>query len=252
MSQRIALITGATSGIGLSTAKILAQHNYKLILTGRRLERLNQIQSDLSEITEVITLQFDVCNKNEVATAINSLPQNWKNIDILINNAGLSVGLDLIQDGNIEDWDQMINTNVKGLLYCTHKILPLLRTSKNAHIINVGSIAGREVYPKGNVYCASKHAVEALTKGMRIDLLEDGIKVSSVSPGLVETEFSLVRYKGDMDKANSAYIGIEPLTPDDIAESIWFILNQPERITIADITIFPKSQASSMHVHRKS
>ncbi len=208
--KRIALITGATSGIGEATARLLAKNNFSLILCGRRRDRLEKLQNELSIETKVTTLSFDVRSKEEVKREINSLTGDWKNIDVLINNAGNAHGLDPIQSGNVDDWDAMIDINVKGLLYVSREIIPGMTERKSGHIVNLGSIAGKEVYGNGNVYCASKFAVDALTKGMRIDLNPFGIKVTTIQPGLVETEFSLVRYKGDQEKAAAAYKGLQP------------------------------------------
>lgn len=250
-SKKIVFITGATSGIGEASANILA-NNYKLILCGRREERLLKIKNKLSKKTEVITLNFDVRSKEDVADKINSLPKNWRKINILINNAGNAHGLDFIDDGDIEDWDKMIDINIKGLLYVTKEILNLMLINESGHIINIGSIAGKEVYPKGNVYCASKFAVDALSEGMRIDLVEKNIKVSQISPGLVNTEFSKVRFKNDLEKAKNVYAGMEPLYAEDIADIIKFIVERPDNVNISDITVLPKSQASSVVVNRKT
>ena len=250
-SKKIVFITGATSGIGEASANILA-NNYKLILCGRREERLLKIKNKLSKKTEVITLNFDVRSKEDVADKINSLPKNWRKINILINNAGNAHGLDFIDDGDIEDWDKMIDINIKGLLYVTKEILNLMLINESGHIINIGSIAGKEVYPKGNVYCASKFAVDALSEGMRIDLVEKNIKVSQISPGLVNTEFSKVRFKNNLEKAKNVYAGMEPLYAEDIADIIKFIVERPDNVNISDITVLPKSQASSVVVNRKT
>lgn len=251
-SKRIALITGATSGIGEATAKLLAKNNFKLILCGRRKERLALLTEELSKETEVKTLSFDVRHKAAIHTAIISLGDDWKNIDILINNAGNAHGLDPIQSGNTDDWDAMMDINVKGLLYVSREILPGMVERKAGHIINLGSIAGKEVYPNGNVYSASKFAVDALSKGMRLDLNAYGIKVTAIHPGLVETEFSLVRFKGDSDRAASAYKGIQPLTGHDIADLILFVLTRPAHVVIADLVVFPAAQASATLVNRLS
>lgn len=249
--QRIAFITGATSGIGKATAQLLAKNNFKLILCGRRKDRLSSLKNELSTITPVETLEFDVRNKEEVATAIASLPEAWKKIDVLINNAGNAHGLDPIQTGSIEDWDAMLDINVKGLLYVSHAIIPEMVKQKSGHIINIGSIAGKEVYANGNVYCASKFAVDALTRGIRIDLNTHNIKVTSINPGMVETEFSLVRFKGDADRASTVYKGLDPLKAEDIADTILFVVTRPAHVVLADITIFPIAQASSTTVNKK-
>lgn len=250
MSKRIVLITGATSGIGEATARLLAKNNFKLILCGRRKERLAALQQELSKITEVTTLSFEIRNRQEVARSITALPASWKTIDVLINNAGNAHGFDPIQTGKIEDWDAMMDINVKGLLYVSREIIPGMTERQSGHIINLGSIAGKEVYPNGNVYCASKFAVDALTRGMRMDLNPFGIKVTSINPGLVETEFALVRFKGNEEKAASVYKGIQPLKGEDIAGIILFTLTCPAHVVLADITVFPTAQGSSTIVKR--
>lgn len=251
MEKRIALITGATSGIGEATARLLARHNFKLIVTGRRTDRLAKLKEELSVETEVIALSFDVRNQEEVQRAIVSLPDSWSTIDVLINNAGNAHGMDPIQTGSLEDWDAMIDINVKGLLYVSKEVIPIMTKRKSGHIINMGSIAGKEVYPNGNVYCASKFAVDALTRGMRMDLNPYGIKVTSITPGLVETEFSVVRFKGDEEKAANVYKGIQPLTAKDIADIMLYVLSCPAHVMLADITVFPTAQASSTVVKRE-
>lgn len=248
--KRIALITGATSGIGEATARLLADNNFKLILCGRRKDRLEKLANELSAKTETTTLSFDVRNQPEVAAAISSLPAKWQDVDVLINNAGNAHGLDPIQTGSLEDWDAMIDINVKGLLYVTKEVLPLMTKRNSGHIINIGSIAGKEVYANGNVYCASKYAVDALTKGMRIDLNAHGIKVTAIHPGLVETEFSLVRFKGDSDRAANVYKGMDPLQGQDIADLILFALTRPPHVVVADLVVFPTAQASATLVKR--
>lgn len=249
-AQRTVLITGATAGIGEATARLLALHNFRLILCGRRADRLKRLQSELSKNTEVITLVFDVRNRKDVTTALQSIPANWKKIDVLINNAGGAHGLDPIQTGSIDDWEAMIDTNVKGLLYVSREILPGMVERASGHVVNIGSIAGREVYAGGNVYCASKFAVDALSRGMRIDLNTAGIKVTQVNPGLVETEFSLVRFKGDESRAATPYKGLQPLTAEDIADSILYVLTRPPHVVIADLVLFPVAQASATVVKR--
>jgi len=248
--KKIAFITGATSGIGYSVSKILAK-DYALILCGRRELRLKNIKDELSKITEVYTLCYDIRDNESLNKSFESLPTEWKKVYILINNAGNAHGMDLIHEGRISDWDAMIDINVKGLLYVSKLIIPIMIKFNRGIIINLGSIAGKEVYPKGNVYCASKYAVDAITKGMQVDLNNYNIKVSSVNPGLVETEFALVRFKGDKEKANLVYDKIKPLTPDDVAEVIYFIINRPDNVNISDITIFPKNQASSTVINRE-
>jgi NADP-dependent 3-hydroxy acid dehydrogenase YdfG len=250
MSKRIVLLTGATAGIGEATARLLATGDFKLILCGRRQERLNALKADLDQLTEVTTLSFDVRNQQEVAKAISSLPDKWKNVDVLINNAGNAHGFDPIQTGKLDDWDAMMDINVKGLLYVSREVIPGMTERQSGHIINLGSIAGKEVYPNGNVYCASKFAVDALTRGMRLDLNPFGIKVTSINPGLVETEFALVRFKGDKDKASNVYKGLKPLVAEDIADVIRYTLTCPDHVVLADITIFPKAQASAVLVKR--
>ena len=247
---RIAMITGATSGIGEATARLLADNNFKLILCGRRAERLQALAADLRAKTEVTILVFDVRNQPDVASAIASLPAAWKEIDVLINNAGNAHGLDPIQTGSLADWDAMIDINVKGLLYVTKEVLPVMVKRNSGHIINIGSIAGKEVYANGNVYCASKYAVDALTKGMRIDLNAHGIKVTAIHPGLVETEFSLVRFKGDSERAANVYKGLDPLQGEDIADLILFALTRPAHVVVADLVVFPTAQASATVVKR--
>lgn len=249
-SKKTALITGATSGIGRATAEEFAKHGIKLILCGRREERLQTISKALQKTTDVHTLNFDVRNKEAVKKAIDSLPNEFSTIDILVNNAGNAHGLDLIQDGNLDDWDAMMDSNVKGLLYVSRFVIPQMIERKSGHIVNIGSSAGKEVYPKGNVYCASKHAVLAITDGMRLDLNEHGIKVSAINPGLVETEFSEVRFKGD-DKANNVYKGYKALQAEDVAEIIYFTITRPPHVTMADVLIFPTAQANSVTVKKE-
>jgi 3-hydroxy acid dehydrogenase/malonic semialdehyde reductase len=251
MGQRNVLITGATSGIGEATARILAANGYHVILCGRRREKLEKIESDLKQHTKVRTLSFDVRDQAAVKAAIESLDGEWKRIDVLINNAGNAHGLDPIHKGSLEDWDAMMDINVKGLLYVSREVLPGMTERKSGHVINIGSIAGKEVYPDGNVYCASKFAVDALTKGMRMDLNPFGIKVTSIHPGMVDTEFSVVRFKGDKEKADAVYKGLEPLTARDIAEVILYVLSTPEHVVIADLVVFPKAQASATVVSRE-
>tara|TARA_R110002050_G_scaffold157464_1_gene286069 strand:+ start:16713 stop:17468 length:756 start_codon:yes stop_codon:yes gene_type:complete len=241
---KTALITGATSGIGEATAYEFAKNGINLILCGRRLERLNTIQKALEKLTNVHILNFDVRNKTETFKAIESLPEKFKHIDILINNAGNAHGLDAINEGSTDDWDAMMDINVKGLLYVSKAIIPQMTERQSGHIINIGSSAGKEVYPKGNVYCASKHAVLAITEGMRIDLNPFGIKVGAISPGLVETEFSQVRFKGDKI-ADNVYKGFKALQAKDIAEIIYFAISRPPHVNIADMLVFPTAQASS-------
>lgn len=253
--MRTVLITGASSGIGEACALELAKENkYRFLLCARRVEKLEELIQKIKTInpnTETHSFKLDVRNAEEVETTLSNLPAAWKKVDILINNAGLSQGLDSIQDGQIGDWDRMIDTNVKGLLYVSKFVIPLMEGSEQAHIINMGSIAGKEVYPNGNVYCATKHAVDALTKAMRIDLLAKGIKVSSIDPGMVETEFSEVRFHGDKDRAKSVYKGLTPLSGQDIAEIVSFILSRPKHVNINDILVMPTAQANGTLVIRK-
>jgi NADP-dependent 3-hydroxy acid dehydrogenase YdfG len=250
MTKKTALITGATSGIGRATAHEFAKHGINLILCGRRQERLNTIQKTLSKKVEVHTLNFDIRSKEDAINAINSLPEEFKSIDILINNAGNAHGLDSIHDGSLEDWDAMMDINVKGLLYVSKAIMPQMIERQSGHIINIGSSAGKEVYPKGNVYCASKHAVLAITEGMRMDLNPYNIKVSAINPGLVETEFSKVRFKGDA-KADTVYKGYKALQPEDVAEVIYFAISRPSYVNIADVLMFCTAQASSTIVKKE-
>ncbi|MFH4965984.1 SDR family NAD(P)-dependent oxidoreductase [Gaetbulibacter sp. M235] len=242
--SKTALVTGATSGIGKATAYEFAKHGIQLIICGRRQERLEAIKKELESLTKVCTLQFDVRDKRQVEKAIASLPNEFKQIDILINNAGNAHGLDPIQSGSLDDWDAMMDINVKGLLYVSKAVIPQMTERQSGHIINIGSSAGKEVYPKGNVYCGSKHAVLAITEGMRIDLNPFGIKVGAVNPGLVETEFSKVRFKGDKI-ADTVYKGFKALQAEDIAEIIYFVVSRPYHVNIADLLVFPTAQANS-------
>jgi NADP-dependent 3-hydroxy acid dehydrogenase YdfG len=246
---KTALITGATSGIGKATAESFANEGINLILCGRRQDRLDKLKSELSKKVTVHCLNFDVRDKSSVAEAIDSLPSSFKKIDILVNNAGNAHGLDPIQNGSVEDWDAMMDINVKGLLYVSKAVIPHMIEANSGHIINIGSSAGKEVYPKGNVYCASKHAVLAITEGMRIDLNPYKIKVSAVNPGLVETEFSEVRFKGDA-KAKEVYKGYKALQAEDIAEIILFTVTRPAHVNIADLLVFPSAQANSTTLNK--
>ncbi len=247
--SKIALITGATAGIGEACARTFAEQKFNLILVARRTERLKDLSQKLiSEFgIEVKTLTIDVRYNEEVQT-LNSLPDDWKKIDVLINNAGLSQGLDPIQNGNIDDWDTMIDTNVKGLLYVSKVVSNWMVERKSGHIINIGSIAGKETYANGNVYCATKHAVDSLNKAMRIDLLPYGIKVSAIHPGAVETEFSEVRFKGDKDRAKQVYQGFDPLKAQDIADTIWFVVSRPAHVNINEMIVMPTAQANTSHL----
>ena len=244
-------ITGATSGIGKATAEFLAKHNYRLILCGRNQDRLKELKQTLGQQTAITTLQFDVRDKEAVFSAIESLPENFRDIDVLINNAGNAHGMSSIQDGDINDWDAMLDINVKGLLYVSRAILPKMIEKNTGFIVNIGSTAGKEVYPKGNVYCASKSAVEAINKGMRMDLNQYNIRVSAIHPGLVETAFSDVRFKGDTERAKKVYQGYKALQPEDIAEIIHFVITRPYHINIEDLVVFPSAQASATIINKK-
>jgi 3-hydroxy acid dehydrogenase/malonic semialdehyde reductase len=244
-------ITGATSGIGKATAEFLAKHNYRLILCGRNQDRLKELKQTLGKQTAITTLQFDVRDKEAVFSAIESLPENFRDIDVLINNAGNAHGMSSIQDGDINDWDAMLDINVKGLLYVSRAILPKMIEKNTGFIVNIGSTAGKEVYPKGNVYCASKSAVEAINKGMRMDLNQYNIRVSAIHPGLVETAFSDVRFKGDSERAKKVYQGYKALQPEDIAEIIHFVITRPYHINIEDLVVFPSAQASATIINKK-
>jgi NADP-dependent 3-hydroxy acid dehydrogenase YdfG len=250
--KKIALITGATSGIGQATAKLLAKNDFDVIITGRRNKRLEQLEEEIikSESSNVYTLNFDVRNKTEVEDAINSLPNEWKNISVLINNAGLASGLEPVQDGKYDDWDQMIDTNIKGLMYVSRAVSKIMVVNKSGHIVNISSIAGREAYANGSVYCGTKHAVEAITKSMRLDLLPHNIKVSRISPGMVETEFSLIRFHGDAEKADNVYNGFTPLYAEDVAETILFMVTRPDHVNIDDVLIMPTAQGSARDVYK--
>jgi len=250
MSKTV-FITGSTSGIGKATAELFAEKKFRLILCGRRQERLNLLKEQLSSFTAVHTLNFDVRNKEAVQHAIDTLPDAFAKIDILVNNAGNAHGLDAIQDGSVTDWDAMLDINVKGLLYVSKAIIPKMIAENSGHIINIGSTAGKEVYPKGNVYCASKHAVDAINQGMRIDLNQHGIRVGAVNPGLVATEFSDVRFKGDKERAANVYKGFDALKPEDIADIIHFVVTRPYHVNIADLVVMPTAQASSTIVNKK-
>jgi 3-hydroxy acid dehydrogenase / malonic semialdehyde reductase len=248
----IALITGATSGIGKASAELFASNGWNLILTGRRKDRLEKIEDELRKKFKIqtLTLHFDIRNLKEVVKNIDSIQGEWKNIDLLLNNAGLASGLSTIQEANIEDWEVMIDTNIKGLLYMTRHIAPLLIEKNKGHIINVASLAGKQVYPNGNVYCATKFAVDALSKAMRIDMIQHGIRVTNIAPGLVETEFSVVRFKGDTERAKKTYENIKALSAEDIAETIYWAASRPAHVNINDIVITPTAQANAYIVNR--
>ena len=250
--NKISLITGATSGIGQSTARIFARNGYDIIITGRRSDRLLDLEKELVGTTSsrVLSLAFDVRELEQVESSLGNLPDDWKKIDVLVNNAGLAVGLNHIHEGVIDDWERMIDTNIKGLLYVTRVIAPGMTSRGHGHIINIGSIAGKEAYENGNVYCGTKHAVDALSKSMRIDLLKHNIKVTNIAPGMVETEFSLVRFKGDSEKAEVPYRGLKPLTGDDIADVIYYCASLPDHVNINDIVVMPTAQASATHYFR--
>jgi len=250
--NKIALITGATSGIGQSTAMVFARNGFDVIITGRRRERLQKLHKEITTRfnSKVLLLTFDVRDLSQVEANLGNLPQEWKNIDVLVNNAGLAVGLSHIHEGVIDDWERMIDTNIKGLLYVTRVIAPLMSERRQGHIINIGSIAGKEAYENGNVYCGTKHAVDALSKSMRIDLLKYNIKVTNIAPGMVETEFSLVRFKGDSEKAEVPYRGLKPLTGEDIADVIYFCASLPGHVNINDIVVMPTAQASATYYFR--
>jgi 3-hydroxy acid dehydrogenase / malonic semialdehyde reductase len=250
--QKTVLITGATSGIGEACAFQFASNQYKLILNGRRSDRLEILKKKLVEQygVSILLLPFDVRNREDVFAAIESLPEEWRRIDILINNAGLALGRDFFEDASLDDWDTMMDTNVKGLLYVSKAVVPLLAQQKKGHIINIGSIAGKEVYEKGNAYCASKYAVDAISKAMRVDLLRHHIKVTAIHPGAVETEFSIMRFKGNEATAKQVYEGYKPLTGEDVASVIYYTATLPPHVCINDLVLTPTQQANSFHVNR--
>jgi NADP-dependent 3-hydroxy acid dehydrogenase YdfG len=248
---KIALITGASSGIGKATAEAFAQKGIDLILCGRRQDRLDELQNSLSQKVKITTLNFDVRNREAVLAAIASLPTEWQNIDILVNNAGNAHGLSTVQDGDLDDWDSMIDGNVKGLLYITKAVIPTMIARKTGHIVNLSSIAGKQTYANGVVYCASKKAVEAISEGLRLELTQHGIKITNIAPGAVETEFSVVRFKGDEARAAKVYEGFEPLHAQDIADAVVYAVSAPAHVTIADLTILASAQAGATVIHRK-
>jgi 3-hydroxy acid dehydrogenase / malonic semialdehyde reductase len=248
LKDKIVFITGASSGIGEATAKAFAQAGARLIIAARRKERLDNLVKQLH--TQVHAIQLDVRDCSSVRKTIENLPSEWQEIEILVNNAGLSRGLDKLHQGKIEDWEEMIDTNVKGLLYVSRAVVPGMVSRKRGHIINIGSLAGHEVYPGGNVYCATKHAVDSITKGLRMDLYDTPIKVSTVDPGLVQTEFSIVRYHGDAEKGNKVYRGMKPLCGDDVAEAVLWVATRPDHVQVAEVLILPTAQASAMVTHR--
>ncbi|MBV9387058.1 MAG: SDR family oxidoreductase [Chroococcidiopsidaceae cyanobacterium CP_BM_ER_R8_30] len=253
MQNRIVLITGASSGIGASCATLFANAGAKLILAARRKERLEQLSNELRQkhACEIYLVQLDVTSHSSVAATLASLPSSWSDIDVLINNAGLSRGLDKIYEGDLQNWEEMIDTNIKGLLYVTRSVVPGMVSRGKGHVVNIGSVAGHQTYPGGNVYCATKAAVKAISEGLKQDLLGTPVRVSSVDPGLVETEFSLVRFHGDAEKANNTYQGLTPLTPDDIADIILFCVTRPAHVNINDVLVMPTDQAGPTLVHRQ-
>ncbi len=253
LKNKIVFITGASSGFGRATAIAFAKKGAKLIIAARRTAKLNEFSAELKKTykAEVLPITLDVRNKNHVFGAINNLSKKWANIDILVNNAGLSRGLDKLHEGKMQDWDEMIDTNVKGLLYVSRAVIPVMVKNNSGDIVNIGSIAGHEVYPKGNVYCASKHAVDAITKGMRVDLVDTDIRVTTIDPGLAETEFSIVRFRGNLNKAKNVYIGIEPLKPEDVADAVIYAVSRPLNVVVAEMILLPNKQGSSMVTHRK-
>lgn len=250
--NKIAIITGATSGFGKAIAEKLASQGFSLIITGRRSDRLNDLTHSISSTygVQVLPLTFDVRSLSEVKATFTTIPPDWQHWEVLVNNAGLALGREPIDQGSLADWEQMIDTNVKGLLYVTQEALPILKKKHGSSIINIGSIAGRECYPGGNVYSASKFAVDALTTSMRIDLNPYGIRVGQIAPGAAETEFSLVRFKGDQAKADAVYSGFVPLNADDIAEAAWFMISRPAHVTIADMLILPTAQANATMIKK--
>lgn len=251
--DKIVFVTGASSGIGEACARIFAGSGARLLLCARRKDRLEKLTEDLKRRfgTDSHAFTLDVRNRNEVNTSVDRLPKEWQSVDVLINNAGLARGLSKLHEGNIDDWEEMIDTNVKGLLYVSRRIIPGMVKRGKGDIINIGSIAGHEVYPNGNVYCATKHAVDALTKGLRIDLVNTSLRVCTVDPGLVETEFSIVRFHGNNQKANDVYKGLKPLTAADIAETVFYCASRPEHVQIAEVILMPTSQRSSTVVGRE-
>ncbi len=251
--RKIALVTGATAGFGKAIALKLAKENYDVVITGRRAQLLEELEKEIETKYDgrILSLNFDVRDYKQVEAALTNLPDDWRNIDILVNNAGLAVGLNPIHEGEIDDWERMIDTNIKGLLYVTRVVSPGMVARKSGHIINLSSIAGKDVYPKGNVYCATKHAVDALSKGMRMDLLPYNVKVTQICPGMAETEFSIVRFKGDKEKADKVYDGFEPLVADDIANAVLYAVSQPAHVDVQDMLIMPTAQASGNISYKK-
>jgi hypothetical protein len=251
--NKLIFITGATAGFGKAVARKFAEHGHHLIITGRRKILLDELAKELilNFNVEVLPLCFDVRKMQEVEEAVANLPEKWRRIDVLVNNAGLAVGLNPVHEAVVDDWDRMIDTNVKGLLYMTRFISPLMVARRQGHIINIGSIAGKEVYPMGNVYCGTKYAVDAITKGTRIDLVSHNIKVTQIAPGAANTEFSLVRFKGDRDRAEGVYNGYQPLLAEDVAEAVYYVTTLPDHVNINDLVLTPTAQASAVNIHRK-
>lgn len=249
--MKTVFITGATSGIGKATAELLAKQNYRIIICGRRKALLDELKNKLSALTEIFSLNFDIREREEVKNAMESLPEDWKHIDILINNAGNAHGLDSLSEGKIDDWDAMMDGNVKGLLYVSQPVIQLMKAQNSGHIVNISSVAARQTYANGVVYCASKKAVDVISEGMRIELTEFGIKVTNIQPGAVETEFSNIRFKGDMERAKTVYNGYEALKAEDIADAISYCINAPDRVSIAELCIYPKAQAEPRMIYRK-
>lgn len=252
LKNKTIFITGASSGFGMAAAQAFAKKGARLIVAARRIDRLKTLASELKKKygTDIKALKLDVRKSGEVTKTVKALTGKWRSIDILVNNAGLSRGLDKLHEGSIQDWEEMIDTNVKGLLYVSREVIPLMVKNNSGHIINIGSIAGHEVYPKGNVYCASKHAVDAITKGMRIDLVDTNIRVTTIDPGLAETEFSMVRFRGNVNKAKAVYTGIKPLSAIDVADAIIYAATRPQNVVVAEMILLPNKQGSSMVVHR--
>ncbi|MCC7301851.1 MAG: SDR family NAD(P)-dependent oxidoreductase [Bacteroidia bacterium] len=252
MAEKRVLVTGATAGFGRAIANIFARNGYDVIICGRRKEKLEEVKAEIESTgSKALALSFDIRQQEAVKDAVQSLKNGWEKVDVLVNNAGLAVGLSSLQEGIVDDWERMIDTNIKGLLYITRAVAPGMIERKSGHIINIGSIAGKEVYANGNIYCATKHAVDALNKAMRIDMVQHHIKVTGICPGLAETEFALVRFKGDAERAGAVYKGIQPLTAEDIAETAWWVASRPAHVNILDVVMTPAAQANSTTVVRK-
>ncbi|HEY5615119.1 MAG TPA: SDR family oxidoreductase [Bacteroidota bacterium] len=254
LPNSIILITGASAGIGRACAEAFAQAGARLVLFARRKDRLQELSSELKQKHGTVSyiVELDVRDRKAVQQVFNKLPDEWQNVDVLVNNAGLSRGLDKLQDGSIDDWEEMIDTNIKGLLYITRAVLPGMVERNSGTVINIGSIAGHELYPKGNVYAATKHAVDALTRGLRLDLVETSVRVCTVDPGLVETEFSMVRFRGDAERAKKTYLGLQPLKPQDVADAVLYCATRPPHVQISEMILLPVHQGSPMLVHRKT